>query len=94
MATISLFVGDIGVVLTFNVGSDLSSATQIELLVDGKAFPCTIPSSSSASPTYTTTGQEDFTQGNLAAQLKVTFSPSRIYHTNYFQMFVQKPNPG
>lgn len=93
MATISLFVGDIGVVLTFSVG-DVSSATQIELLVDGKSFPCTIPSSPAASPTYTTTGQENFTEGNLAAQLKVTFSPSRVYHTDYFQMFVQKPNPG
>lgn len=88
------FARDVGVVLTFKVTEnggpvDLSSATSITLLIGSLALPCTIPPTSADFPTYTTTGGEGIPVGSTAAQLRIEFSPTRIYHTKYFQIFTE-----
>lgn len=92
----SLFIGDIGVVLSFTVqnAGDLSTAQQIELLFDGKILQCTIPATPNDVPTYTTTGNENFTPGSWPAQLKITFAPNQVFHTDFFQILVATPNSG
>lgn len=92
----SLFIGDVGVVLSFTVlnGGDLSVAQQIELLVNGKVFLCTIPTTAADVPTYVTTGLENFEQGNWPAQLKITFGPGQVFHTDFFQINIETPNAG
>ena len=95
----SIFSGDVGVVLRFPVlengaPADLSGAQQIELLVDGKVFLCTIPATPTDVPTYTTTGNENLTPGTLPAQLKITRNASNVFHTSFFEIFVLAPNAG
>ena len=94
----AFFSGDVGVVLTFNVTEnggpvDLSAAQSIQFLLPVAggvlSLDCTIPTSPTGSPTYTTTGGEGIPKGTNQGQLRIVFDANHVFLTDTFQVFVK-----